>query len=1271
MRAFRFCCIPLLFLALAMEAGAQGSSTSLRGVVRDPSGAMIPGAVLTLKDTATGIEKSTTSGADGSYTFTNLQAGTFDLTATAAGFQAGVYKSVAVDTGRVSDVPIELKVGAANQSVEVQASAVTLETSSNEVGATITSNLIQDLPYASRDTLGFALLAPGAQSADSDRNSTFNGLPNASLNISVDGMNNNSQRFKSGGTSFFEFAPSRLDAMEQITVSTTGLPAEAAGGGAMQIRFTTRRGTNKYHFGLVEQFANEDLNANSYFNTLRGLPRTRSRSYQTAGYFSGPLAPFIPRLKNKLFFFAYFEGDPRPSSVNNSTTVLTDASMRGDYTFIGTDGVQKTVNLLQAAAQAGFPGAVDPTVQGILNQINGAKKDPSVQTFEAAAGTPYVQSMRWRWVYETRALYPTARVDYQITDKIAWHGTWNLRHSDFGSNTGPPYPGSPYDWFNSSKITTYVASNQVDWTITPHVINNFTFGVQSNRENFYVGSDIHQWSIYGDKRITLPIIDSWVPNQTGFNRNNPVYQVSDTVAWIKNRHTLTFGGNLLTTHFYEQSWNNAGVLNYGFGVASGDPVSSVIQNALGPTLNRSNNNDLNNALNLYALLTGRVTGVSTSQNVDEISHQYAKYAPIVHRFAFGTLGLYVQDSFRVNPRLTLNYGLHWQLDGDIHSTNGIESYPSKGSFLGPSTVLFAPGVLNGNLSPTLEQRDHSYNRDFNNFAPNFGFAWNPSFSNGLWSKLFGGNKTVISGSYGINFYNEGMNSISNRTSGNQGTTQSFSSNVGPTTSGSQFAFGSVSIGSPVPTLTVNPAAFAFPVSLTSTITTSAGTINYVNPDLRSPYVQTWNFRIQRELAHGTKLELRYVGNKATHIWHFQNINETNIIENGFLQEFLRAQSNRNIARAAGRTDTFANIGLPGQVALPLFDTLFGVGTASPLAASSAYGNTTFLTNLDQGVAGTLANSLASNSSTTYLCRLVGNKIPQCATAGFNYATPYPINFFRANPYISTLNYLDSNSNTNYNAFQVELQKSLSRGFLLSANYVWSHTLGDLANLSDQSSGDQWYTQRNGHLDYGPTPFDRRHSFTSYWIYELPIGKNKWLNVGNGVLDHIVGGWSIGGIERIASGRPTELTGGRATFNQFADGGLIFGNGFTVDELRDRVNTRTTEFISSCTCFKSRVSDITLANGAVDPKFYRPGDVPGVIGNHTFYYTPTQFQLDMNLQKTLIFRERLKMRFRAEASNFLNHPFLGAGSTTVTGTTFGNITSATGTRTIALRGTLDW
>ena len=201
--------------------------------------------------------------------------------------------------------------------------------------------------------------------------------------------------------------------------------------------------------------------------------------------------------------------------------------------------------------------------------------------------------------------------------------------------------------------------------------------------------------------------------------------------------------------------------------------------------------------------------------------------------------------------------------------------------------------------------------------------------------------------------------------------------------------------------------------------------------------------------------------------------------------------------------------------------------------------------------------------------------------------------------------------------------------------------------------------------------DHRHTFTSYWTYDLPIGRGRWLKVNNGVLDRIVGGWQIGGLERVISGAPTRLTGGRMTFNQFADGGVVFGNGFTLDQLRDRVNTPVTSYIAACQCFKTNVSDIIQANGAADPKYYRPGDTPGVIGGLVNFYGKTTFQLDMNLSKDLRLTERLRMKFHAEISNFLNHPFLGSGNTSVTSTNFGYITTATGSRTIALRGSLDW
>src|SRR6185312_12710145 len=210
------------------------------------------------------------------------------------------------------------------------------------------------VPLAGRETLNFALLMPGIGNAgNNDRNSTFNGLPNASFDITVDGMYNGSQRWKSGGTSFYEFGPSRLDAMEQVTVSTTGLGADAGGEGAMQIRMTTKRGTDQYHFKVLEQLSNEDLNANSYFNTLKHIPRPRSRQNNEVGLYSGPLLPFVPYFKHKLFFFAYFEAQPQPGSTTATATLLTPDSRLGNFTYLGTDGKQHTANLLAAAGAAG------------------------------------------------------------------------------------------------------------------------------------------------------------------------------------------------------------------------------------------------------------------------------------------------------------------------------------------------------------------------------------------------------------------------------------------------------------------------------------------------------------------------------------------------------------------------------------------------------------------------------------------------------------------------------------------------------------------------------------------------------------------------------------------------------------------------------------------------------------------------------------------------------------------------------------------------------
>src|SRR5215475_5156340 len=618
--------IAAVVAALSVAGLAQITTTGIRGIVRDQSGGVISNATIKLVDNSTGVERATVSSSDGGFLFPNLQFGSYKLTVTAAGFQTMVIAAITVESGRTTDVSVDMKVGATGETVQVSASAEQLNTTTTEVGGTINNKLVRNLPFAGRDGLNFAGLIAGNTRSTTQRNSTYNGLPNASLNITLDGMNNNSQRFKSGGTSFFAFAPARIDAIEEVSVSTTGLGADVGGEGAMQIRMTTKRGSDQYHGQVLYQGENEALNANTFFRNLQGLPRNKLRNHNSVGSIGGPLLPFFERFKNKLFFFAYYEAQPAPSTSTFQQRILTPAAQRGDFTYIGTDGAKHTVNVLDVARVAGQTFTIDPTIAGILTKINASQSGASGSVPISGIPTEFMVNMQWNQALNTMQAYPTARLDYQITPTVAWHGTWNLRSSDFTSGTAV-YPNSPFNFVGPnggnihSSATPYVATSSVDWTIKPNMINNAIFGVQGNGENFFIDAEPTRFAEYGNRIINPPIInttnntpliEAYIPNVVTDVRNNPVYQFTDNLNWIKGRHTLTMGGTLLHTSFYSHSWNTAGVPSYNLGVATNDPMNNFLRSAL--TNINTNNNDIASALGLYALLTGRITSVSKTTN---------------------------------------------------------------------------------------------------------------------------------------------------------------------------------------------------------------------------------------------------------------------------------------------------------------------------------------------------------------------------------------------------------------------------------------------------------------------------------------------------------------------------------------------------------------------------------------------------------------------------------------------------------------------------------
>jgi hypothetical protein len=1251
--------IILVVLSLSTAAVAQKATGEIHGTVFDPTQTVIPKAQVAATDTATGITKTTVSGADGSYLVPNLLDGTYTISVTAPGFQKSVYSGVVVDAGRTTDMPLSLKLGAVNETVQVNAAATPLETTSNQVATTVRNDSIIDLPLAARDTLTFASLTPGYV------NGTFNGLFQAALNISLDGTNVNDNRNKSG-SGFLSLVPLRLDAVDEVSVTTSGLEADAAAGGAMTIQFTTRRGTSQYHGSLFEQFQNTDLDANSFFNNMRRLPITQVHANDFGGDLGGPLnLPGVNVLKRKLFFFVNLEAAPRPGATNASTTLLTPEAQSGIFRYAGTDGQQHTMNVLGLAGSAGYQSTIDPTVAGVLTTINGTVGKGTVLP---SSSNFYQQTLNWKIATGSLDLYPTARLDYQITSQVAWHIAWNLQHEHINP-TGSTYPGIPGQ-AGESKFTHYALSNGVDWSIRPNLYNSVKIGIQSSVNGTNIGNSVHQWASQDDKIINFGSgISPFIPNAVPEITDDPADTLSDDLNWVKGKHTFKFGGSGIRTRFYDsQNYQNDGVLNYNLGIAANDPINSVFTAANIPFINSS---DVATAAQLYATLTGRVSSIGGYNNIDEKTRQFQKFAPLTYRENYSSGGLYFQDSFRVNPRLTLNYGLRWQFTGVMTNTNNTYMSPTLADVLAPSYADFQPGVLMPNYVPSIAQRSVTYSPDHINPSPNFGFAWNPEGGDGLLGKLLGQGKTVIRSSYNINYFDEGLNDYY-WINTNAGNWQQVSA-----TAGAQFAPGSLTLQSPDPTFLVAPPAFTPPFQEGQfafqgyNVGTTKGQTNGSGlPEMKNPYVQSWNFGIQREISRSTVLEVRYVGNKTTHKWHLYGVQEVNIFENGFLKEFQNAQNNLAINEAAG-VNSFQNRGLAGQVALPIFQTAFGAnGTQPALASSQGFTSNTFINDLNLGLAGSAASTLAGPSSPTYYCRLVGSNFSPCAQYGYTGPGAYPINFFVPNPYVADLTVTDDNSYATYNGLQATLRHRLSGGLTVTANYTFSKGLSDMYGGTNTLT-EYYATIRNFGLNKGPIPQDVRQAFVSYFTYDLPFGKGRPFNISNGVLNRMFGGWQIAGIWTLTSGHVAKLTSGEHTVNvnQGTDSGVVL-NGLSLPQLSSELTTFSNG--PNGTTLYSAARSLIGTSGRANTQYLALPETPGQFGQFLFVYGPLFFSADMSLNKDIPIKDRAHVSIQGEFLNFMNHPVFSAGSYNINSTSFGQTSStAVGPRVIQLRAYLRW
>ena len=1093
----------LLLVAAAGRVEGQGASTgAISGVVVDSERAVVPGADVIVTNKATGETFNAVTSGEGVFSVPSLITGTYSVTISLTGFKTALVDNVVVNAGVPATVRATLEVGGLTEQVIVQSTAELLQTQSATVATTLDTREVSNLPLSSRSAFDFVVFLPGTNTAGGSRESLINGLPQGTINITLDGVNiqDNTNKTTDG---FFAMVSPRLDAVEEITVSTAAQGAEGTGMGASQIRFVTRSGTNNFRGSGFFAYRSDELNANTWFNKRDGIAKPELLRKQPGFNVGGPI--MLPGFngRNRAFFFVNYEELREPGGQRRTRTVLHPLSQQGVFRYNAAGTVQ-SVNLFELAARSGQTSTPDPIIAQLLTDIrNATAREGNVRD----QTDPLFQEYSFQNKTQAMSHYPTVRLDYQLTDRHRLTGSMNLHFSrggpDTTNNRDPFFPGFPA--FANQSSDRRAGSAWLRSTINNNMVNELRFG--------YSGAPID----FAFRNFTRDMWSGTVANQAGFylNLNNPTFitpaspaatpsardaftqTLENTLSWQKGSHSLSIGGAFSNFEIWLE--NQQIVPELRFGVEQGDPAEAMFVAANFPGASTA---AITNARRLYAVLTGRVREVRGTARLNE-NGEYVYNGLGRQQARQRELGFWLQDSWRVRPDLSLNYGVRYELQFPFVALNNSYSIGDYADIFGVSGVgnAFKPGTLTGQR-PTFHQlraNERPYPMDWNNVAPSIGVAWSPTAGGGLLRRLTGDGDMVVRGGYTYTYSRNGLGS--------------FTGEIGDNPGVSLDAFRSVALGNMggLPLLLrdtnrLGPPAFpqTFVEPFTDPVT---GDMTIFSPNLRVPSAQTYQVGVQRALGQRMAFEVRYVGSRSDGNWRTNDYNELNIIENGFLDEFRLAQANLQANVAAGRGATFAYMGP-------------GTGT-SPLPIFLAYFN-----GVDRGRAGDAALYTSANfRSSTFLNPLARfNPNPFAAVDALDddaanraraIAAGLPPNFIVTNPdLLGGANIVENTLSTRYNSMVFEFRRRSVSGLHLQTNYSLGRAMTTRFLTLKR---DNPMVRNDG--DEG----DITHAVKANLVYELPFGHGKPIgsNV-SAIVDRLIGGWQVGGNVRVQSGQLVDL-----------------------------------------------------------------------------------------------------------------------------------------------------
>jgi hypothetical protein len=810
LRAFAIGSVAALLLFCGSVTTGQTFRGTILGTVTDTSGAVIDGATVTARNLDTGLERTTQTSGDGSYSIPELPLGTYKVTVARDGFQTSVTTDVKVDVAAESRVDAVLKPGSVNVLVTISAETLPqIETTSDTLGGTMTSSDIANLPVNGRDYTKLIFLTPGiAGSPDQITDSpgsfgvfSVNGARGRSNNFLLDGtdMNDgyhNIPALNQGGVFAVPSAILPVDAIAEMHV-ISNFEAEYGRNAGGIILFVTKSGTNAFHGAALEYFRNNALDARNFFDPAgpSGQPQAPFHNNQFGGSLGGPV------VRDKTFFYANYEGQrEKGGSVSIDSVPSTGTGPGGSLTPADAPNNPVIANLLSAAVTAKRGAPLWPTAN-----LPGSSSN-------AVVITPF----------RNRVDSVIAKIDHAINTNNNLSGRYYYSNSEQAfplaiSPTGGQLPGGN----TVTPTIVHLVSLSLVTTVSSTRVNEARLGWNRFYEAFLpADGSFHPdttglcMAVTGTPCPTSGAGDSGLPSivvggvstlgATGSDPRHRVdsnWQALDNFGWKVGRHDLKFGYEYRrTTIATNIDSKSRGSLKF----------ASVASFLAGTPLPSSSGNNL-------------VIGSNRKRDTFQNSH-----------------GLFLEDTFRATSRLTFNAGLRWDFSGVIAEKKNLGSECVVTA--GPTCTLTQLGT--GGLSSGL------YNPDYKNFSPRLSIAYD----------AFGKGKTIIRAGWGI-FYDSLYHVLflTNSVNNSSYAYGPFLNPFGPAavTLVTSLATGTLTAGVPI---------FAAP-------TAPSGDITTVDRRLRTPYMYNFNLNIEQQLASKVALQVGYVGSEGHRLLRFRDINQ--------------------------------------------------------------------------------------------------------------------------------------------------------------------------------------------------------------------------------------------------------------------------------------------------------------------------------------------------------------------------------------------------------------